>query len=139
MQNAAPQHQLPAQAQQDGQILQAWKAGAAATGLSPVQTVSRENPQGLPQPVLTAALSADPKSLPAWVGVPIGAEGYAVVKVEKVLPRQPREAQALGQEVQQYSQWWATAESLAYYEALKGRFKAKILVTEPGQPAVATR
>jgi peptidyl-prolyl cis-trans isomerase D len=119
--------------------LQAWKAGGAATGLSAVQTVSRENPQGLPQPVLTAALSADPKSLPAWVGVPIGAEGYAVVKVEKVLPRQPREAQALGQEVQQYSQWWATAESLAYYEALKGRFKAKILVTEPGQPAVATR
>lgn len=119
--------------------LQAWKAGGAATGLSAVQTVSRENPQGLPQPVLTAALSADPKSLPAWVGVPIGAEGYAVVKIEKVLPRQPREAQALGQEVQQYSQWWATAESLAYYEALKGRFKAKILVTEPGQPAVATR
>jgi peptidyl-prolyl cis-trans isomerase D len=119
--------------------LQAWKAGGAATGLSAVQTVSRENPQGLPQPVLMAALSADPKSLPAWVGVPIGAEGYAVVKVEKVLPRQPREAQALGQEVQQYSQWWATAESLAYYEALKGRFKAKILVNEPAQPAVATR
>jgi len=119
--------------------LQAWKAGGAATGLSAVQTVSRENPQGLPQSVLVAALSADPKSLPAWVGVPIGAEGYAVVKVEKVLPRQPREAQALGQEVQQYSQWWATAESLAYYEALKGRFKAKILVSEPAQPAVATR
>ncbi len=119
--------------------LQAWKAGGAATGLSAVQTVSRENPQGLPQPVLVAALSADPKSLPAWVGVPIGAEGYAVVKVEKVLPRQPREAQALGQEVQQYSQWWATAESLAYYEALKERFKAKILVSEPAQAAVATR
>jgi peptidyl-prolyl cis-trans isomerase D len=119
--------------------LQAWKAGGAATGLSAVQTVSRENPQGLPQTVLVAALSADPKSLPAWVGVPLGAEGYAVVKVEKVLPRETREAQALDQEVQQYSQWWATAESLAYYETLKERFKAKILVAEPTAAAVATR
>ncbi|MFN7122999.1 MAG: SurA N-terminal domain-containing protein [Hydrogenophaga sp.] len=119
--------------------LQAWKAGGAATGLSAVQTVSRENPQGLPQPVLVAALSADPKSLPAWVGVPLGAEGYAVVKVEKVLPRTTREAQALGQEVQQYSQWWATAESLAYYDTLKERFKAKILVPEPAPAAVAAR
>jgi peptidyl-prolyl cis-trans isomerase D len=119
--------------------LQAWKAGGAATGLSAVQTVSRENPQGLPQTVLVAALSADPKSLPAWVGVPLGAEGYAVVKVEKVLPRTTREAQALGQEVLQYSQWWATAESLAYYETLKERFKAKILVAEPAPAAVATR
>ncbi len=119
--------------------LQAWKAGGATTGLSAVQTVSRENAQGLPQTVLSAALSADPKSLPAWVGVPLGAEGYAVVKVEKVLPRTTREAQALGQEVQQYSQWWATAESLAYYDTLKERFKAKILVAEPAPAAVATR
>jgi peptidyl-prolyl cis-trans isomerase D len=119
--------------------LQAWKAGGAATGLSAAQTVSRENPQGLPQTVLAAALSAEPKSLPAWVGVPLGAEGYVVVKVEKVLPRTPREAQALSQEVQQYSQWWSTAESLAYYETLKERFKAKILVAEPAPVSVAAR
>ena len=119
--------------------LQAWKAGGPATGLSAAQTVSRENPQGLSQTVLAAALSADPKALPAWVGVSLGAEGYAVVKVEKVLPRETRETQALGQEVQQYSQWWATAEGLAYYDTLKERFKAKILVAEPSPAAVATR
>ena len=119
--------------------LQAWKAGGAATGLAAVQTVSRESPQGLPQTVLAAALSADPKGLPAWVGVPLGAEGYAVVKVEKVLPRTTREALAMSQEVQQYSQWWATAESLAYYDTLKARFKAKILVAEPTPAAVAAR
>ena len=118
--------------------LQAWKAGGTATGLSAAQTVSRENAQGLAQPVLTAALSADPKSLPAWVGVSLGNEGYAVVKVEKVLPREARPAQALTQEVQQYSQWWASAESQAYYEALKTRFKARILVNEP-KPVVPAR
>ncbi len=119
--------------------LQAWKAGGAAAGLSPVQTVSREKAQGLPQPVLIAALSADPKSLPAWVGVPLGDQGYAVVKVEKVLPRETREAGAMGQEVQQYSQWWAAAESLAYYDTLKERFKARILVNEPKPAALITR
>ena len=118
--------------------LQAWKAGGTATGLSAAQTVSRENAQGLAQPVLTAALSADPKSLPAWVGVSLGNEGYAVVKVEKVLPREARPAQALTQEVQQYSQWWASAESQAYYEALKTRFKARILVNEP-KPVMPAR
>lgn len=115
--------------------LQGAKAGGVPTGLSASQTVSRENAQGLAQPVLTAALSTDPKSLPAWVGVSLGNEGYAVVKVEKVLPREARAAQALTQEVQQYSQWWAGAESLAYYEVLKTRFKARILVNEP-KPAV---
>lgn len=119
--------------------LQAWKAGGAAAGLSPVQTVSREKAQGLPQPLLIAALSADPKSLPAWVGVPLGDQGYAVVKVEKVLPREAREARALGQEVQQYSQWWSAAESLAYYDTLKERFKARILVNEPKSAAPITR
>ena len=119
--------------------LQAWKAGGAATGLSAVQTVSRESPQGLPQSVLLAALSADPKSLPSWVGVPIGEEGYAVVKVEKVLPRETREGQALQQEVQQYSQWWAAAEGQAYYETLKERFKTRILVSEPTPAAEVSR
>jgi peptidyl-prolyl cis-trans isomerase D len=122
----------------DKQLL-AWKAGGSEAGLSAVQTVSRENSQGLPQSVLLAALSADPKNLPAWVGVPVGEEGYAVVKVEKVLPRQSREAQALQQEVQQYSQWWAAAEGLAYYETLKERFKARILVDEPTPAPVASR
>ena len=41
--------------------LQAWKGGAADTGLAAPVVVSRENPQGLVQPVITAALSTDPQ------------------------------------------------------------------------------
>ncbi|MDP3813266.1 MAG: SurA N-terminal domain-containing protein [Hydrogenophaga sp.] len=111
--------------------LQAWKAGTDAAGLGPAVVVSRESAQGLAQPVLNAALSADPKGLPAWTGVSLGDQGYTVVKVEKVLPREARPAQALGQEVQQYSQWWSAAENEAYVEALKERFKVRILVPEP--------
>ena len=118
--------------------LEAWKTGTDAAGLSAALVVSRDNAQGLAGPVLNAALSADPKQLPAWVGVGLGEQGYAVVKVDKVLPRQPRDAQALVQETEQYSQWWSSAESLAYYDTLKERFKVQIKVPVPkpaGTPA----
>jgi peptidyl-prolyl cis-trans isomerase D len=41
--------------------------------------------------------------------------------------------------VQQYSQWWASAENEAYVAALKERFKARILVPEPAPVAAVTR
>jgi len=115
--------------------MDAWKTGAEAEGLSTALVVSRDNAQGMPGPILNAALSADPKQLPAWVGVDLEEQGFAVVKVDKVLPRQLRDAQAMAQEVQQYSQWWSSAESQAYYEALKERFKVQVKVPAP---AVAT-
>jgi peptidyl-prolyl cis-trans isomerase D len=116
--------------------LEAWKGGADVAGLSSALVVSRDNAQNLSGPVLNAALSADPKQLPVWVGVDLGEQGYAVVKVDKVLPRQPREGQAKMQEVQQYSQWWSSAESLAYYDTLKERFKVRIKVPAPKSVAV---
>lgn len=111
--------------------LEAWKTGADAAGLSATQVISRDNARDISAPVLNAALSANPKQLPAWVGVDLAQQGYAVVKVEKVLPRQAREAQAKAQEVQQYNQWWSSAESLAYYDTLKERFKVRIKVPAP--------
>ena len=111
--------------------LAAWKAGGEAAALPAAITVSRDQPQGQPAQLLNAALSADPKVLPAWVGVKLGGQGYAVVKVNKVLPRVPRDAAGGSQEVQQYGQWWTAAESLAYYELLKERFKVKMMVAEP--------
>lgn len=114
--------------------LAAWKGGEAATGLGAALTVSRDQPQGVLPQVLAAALSADPKALPAWLGVDLGEQGHAVVRVDKVVPREPPDAQRLAQEVQQYNQWWATAESQAYYEMLKERFKAHILAPAPSDP-----
>ena len=111
--------------------LQAWKGGEAPRELGASLIVSRDQPQGVLPQVLTAALSADPKALPAWVGVSLAGQGHAVVRVDKVLPREPSDAARLAQEVQQYNQWWATAESLAYYDMLKERFKARILVPAP--------
>lgn len=112
--------------------LEAWKNGAdASSRLSAATSVSRDNPQDLTGPLLNAALSADPKQLPAWVGVSLEDQGYAIVKVDKVLPRPASDEQTLAQEADQYSQWWSAAESLAYYETLKERFKVQIKAPKP--------
>ena len=119
--------------------LAAWKGGADAAGLGAAVTVSREAPLDLDPRVLDAALSADPKALPAWVGVSLGEQGYAVVRVQQVKPRGEVPAQRLAQEAQQVAQWWSGAEGLAYYETLKDRYKASIKVPKPAAAAVASR
>ena len=111
--------------------LAAWQSAPDDATLPAAVVVSREKAQGLPAAVLNAALSADPTQLPAWKGVSLGGQGYAVVKVEKVLPRATRDDKSLQQEAQQYGQWWAGAEGQAYYKALKERFKVRIEVPAP--------
>lgn len=87
-------------------------------------TFSRATPKNLPQPVVDAALKADTAQLPAWVGADLGENGYAVVRIEQVLGRDPVVSDAQRAQ-QQYGQAWAGAESQAYFEALKQRYKVK--------------
>jgi len=103
-----------------------WKASPDAAKLPPSIVVSRETKQQQPSALVEAALRASTQSLPAWVGVDLGTNGYAVVKVEKVLPRDTDKASDLARERDQYAQWWASAEGLAYYRLLKEKFKAEI-------------
>lgn len=121
------------QARKEGEAkLAAWKANAgAATGLPAAVEISREQPQGQSRQVIDAALRAPADSLPGWTGVDLGSEGYAVIKVNRVVPRQAPDAQRAQQERQQYLQWWTTAEGLAYYELLKQRYKVQIKAPRP--------
>jgi peptidyl-prolyl cis-trans isomerase D len=114
--------------------LQAFKANPAAANLSAAMVVSREDPQKQPAAVVEAALKADPAALPAFVGVDLGAQGYAVVKVNKVTAREAPAEAMLRREQQQVAQWWASAEGLAYYNVLKDRYKAQIKVDMPAVP-----
>jgi peptidyl-prolyl cis-trans isomerase D len=108
-----------------------WKANAAAAALPESFVISRADAKNLPGPVLDAALRADPAMLPAWVGVDLGSQGYAVLKVTQVLPRDPRDATVTQQERAQYAQWWTAAESLAYYKLMQERFKVEIKTPKP--------
>ncbi len=111
--------------------LAAWKAAPASAVMPAALLVSRDQTQKLPAPVINAALRADASVLPAFVGVDLGAQGYAIVKVNKVAPRDAPSEAAARQERNQYAQWWTAAETLAYYDGLKERFKAEILVAKP--------
>lgn len=120
-----------AMARQEGEkALADGKAGRSVKLQSSV-IASRDKPQGLQPQELTAAMRADTSTLPAWVGVDLGARGYAVIKVLKSMERGAPPADVAAQELQQYNQWWASAEGQAYYKLLKKRLKADIKVPKP--------
>ncbi len=108
-----------------------WKANATSAALPESLVISRTDTKNLPGPVLDAVLRADPAALPVLVGVDLGVQGFTVVKVTKVLPREPRDATVTQQERAQYAQWWTAAESLAYYKLMQERFKVEITAPKP--------
>ena len=111
--------------------LAAWKAAPDTAVLQEPMVVSRDQGQKQPAALVDAALRADAAVLPVFSGVDLGAQGYAIVKVVKVMQRDPPQEAAAKQERNQYTQWWASAESLAYYNVLKDRFKTEIKVGKP--------
>ena len=111
--------------------LEAWKKAPDSATLPPAVTLTRQDAGKQPRQVIEAALRADPTKLPAWVGVDLGNDGYAVVKVAKVLPRDTPVAEQAKQEQQQYLRSWTNAETLAYFESLKARYKTQINVAKP--------
>jgi peptidyl-prolyl cis-trans isomerase D len=126
------------EARKDGAAkLAGWKANPAAATLPETMVVSRAATKNLPPLLLDAALRADPAALPVLSGVDLAAQGYAVIKVTQVLPREPRDQAATSQERAQYTQWWTAAESLAYYKLMQERFKVEFKVSKPtpGQAA----
>jgi peptidyl-prolyl cis-trans isomerase D len=105
-----------------------WKTQPAAAGTLPAAvTLSRVKTQNLPRAVVEAVLKAKADALPAWIGVDLGDEGYAVAVIEKVQAADLAEAGSLDKARAQVTQMWAQAESEAYYAALRKRYKAVVL------------
>ena len=55
-------------------------------GFAAAQKVSRTQSQGLTPAALSAVYKVDAKTLPAYVGVDLGADGYAIYRVNAVIP-----------------------------------------------------
>ncbi len=115
--------------------LAAWKAAPASATLQDTLVVSRDQTQRLPPKVVEAALRTDTAALPVFTGVDLGTQGYAIVKVTKVLPRDPALEASVKQGRPQYAQLWTSAESLAFYNILKERFKTEMKVAKPVRAA----
>jgi peptidyl-prolyl cis-trans isomerase D len=124
-------------AKQEGMSkLVAWRGNPSTVGLPASVTVSREAGQAITGLVLDAVMRADSSSLPAWVGVDLGGQGYAVARINKVLPRTAPSAEVAQQERIQYAQLVANAESDAYYQLLKDRYKVQMKVARPSLSAI---
>lgn len=111
--------------------LSAWQAKPDDARWSETLTLSRAEARSVPPALLNAVLRADPAALPQMRGVDLGDQGYAIVQVEKALPRENSDENQTRGARGQYAQWWSTAEGLAYYKWLQQRLKAEIKVPKP--------
>ncbi len=85
---------------------------------------------GLPRELMDAIMRTDAGTLPAFTGVDLGANGYAVVRIDAVrAPEMPAAMKA--QWGPQLTQAFAAAESQLYYEALKKRLDVQMKVAKP--------
>ena len=120
------------EARKDGSAkLAAWTANPALAVLPESLVVSRDQTQKQPTQLVDAALRVDTSKLPAFSGVDLGSAGYVIIKVNKVILREPSPEATLKQERNQVAQLWTSAENLAYYNILKERFKTTILIPKP--------
>lgn len=123
-------------ARKDGEArLASWKSNPAQV-TAPALIVSRDQTQGVAPKVLDIALRADPSALPVQAGVDLGADGYAVLNVKRIVSRTAPDEATAKQAQTQIAQLWASAENQAYYEMLKERYKARINVPRPAEPAL---
>ncbi|WP_277398056.1 SurA N-terminal domain-containing protein [Paraburkholderia sp. Tr-20389] len=95
-------------------------------GFSSALKVSRNDAQGVPPAALGAIYKADAQKLPAYVGVDLGADGYAIYRVNSIVQPAPTDAQRLTSAQQQIASVNAQAEAEAYLDALRARSKVKM-------------
>ena len=115
--------------------LASWQKQPESASLDKPIVVSRDQSQSQPQALVDAVLRADPAKMPAFVGVDLGAQGYAVVRVNKIVPREPQSEEQARQTRQQFVQLWGQAEVKAYLAALKKQFKVEIIAKTPKSEA----
>lgn len=116
---------------QGEQRLSALKASTGADNLPNAIVISREKTQRQLPKVVDAVLRADPNKLPSVSAVDLGLQGFAVLRVTKILPPEAENKELMLQAQQQFTQLWGTAETQAYISQLKSMMKAEILVPKP--------
>ncbi len=98
----------------------------STAGFSSALKVSRNDSQGVPPAALSSIYKADAQKLPAYVGVDLGDDGYAIYRVNAVLPGAATDAQRLAAAQQQIAQVNAQSQVEAYIDAVRARSKVKI-------------
>jgi peptidyl-prolyl cis-trans isomerase D len=103
-----------------------WKQSPEKSGLPAPVEMSRRTVFNQPPMVLEAALRVPANQLPGWSVVDLGAEGVALIKVNKVLPLTISE-QEIKETQNQFGGYWGRAEADAYYRSLKRQYKVQFM------------
>ena len=127
---AALKEKSLALAKREGQAkFELWRAKPESGQWQAPVTVSREQTQQLPANLIDLAMRVDEKKLPLVESVNLGAKGFGVLKINKVLPAS--ELTQSPESLERFTKAWATAENLAYFSLLKDRLKVVIKAPEP--------
>jgi len=105
----------------------ALKKQPSDAGFSPVLTVSRRSPQGMPPNLLSEVLRTRPDQLPTFVGAEIEGAGFLIAHVlsgKEGPAGQPAQREAERRALERQS---AAADEAAYAEGLRERHKVKVL------------
>jgi len=113
-----------------------WKDRIALPKLPEAIVISRAAAPGVSSVVLDGVLRADTSTLPAWVGIDMTSQGYALARINQVIQRKEVDAQASQQDRAQFTQLVGRAEAEAYYQLLKLRYKVQITAPKPGTKPV---
>lgn len=117
-------------ARKDGEAkLAALEKSKSTDGFSSALKVSRNDAQGLPPNALSAVFKADAQKLPAYVGVDLGKDGYAIYRVNSVTNGAAVDGPRLAAAQQQLAQVDGQAQVQAYLDALRDRSKVKLYGT----------
>ncbi|WP_233829925.1 SurA N-terminal domain-containing protein [Paraburkholderia sp. ZP32-5] len=107
------------------------------TGFSSPLKVSRNDSQGVPPAALSAIYKVDGQKLPAYVGVDLGDDGYAIYRVNQVVPGTAIDPHTLAASQQQVAQVDAQTQAEAFIKALRERSKVKFYGSVDTAPQTA--
>jgi peptidyl-prolyl cis-trans isomerase D len=117
-------------ARKDGEAkLAELQKSKSTAGFGAEQKVSRGGAQGVPPQALSAIFKAGDQKLPAYVGVDLGSDGYAIYRINAVVPPAPIDESHLTAAQRELAQVDAQTQLEAYMSSLRQRSKVKVYGT----------
>jgi peptidyl-prolyl cis-trans isomerase D len=114
-------------ARKDGEAkLAELQKSKSTAGFGAEQKVSRTDAQGVSPLALSAIFKADDTKLPGYVGVDLGNDGYAIYRINSVVPPAPIDPARLAAAQRQLAQVDAQTQLEAYVASLRKRSSVKL-------------
>jgi peptidyl-prolyl cis-trans isomerase D len=115
-------------ARKDGEakLAELLKGGDAGLSWAAAKTVSRQEPQGLSQAALRKVMAADAAKLPVYAGMERGEDGYALFRIAKVIPAEPRTGPQAAELQARFDRQAGAAQLDAYVASLRAKAKVDI-------------